>query len=367
MRHRGRGGDRRSRMRHRSRSRRRRGLHDLGLLARLVLDLVDRKRRRGRHLGSEARSTGSMEKRRLLLGHRLHRGGFLLRLGALLALVGLAGLGGRGRLGRGPRALLLLGGDPGRERLLLQLALGLVFFAAVDPLLPRREGVDLEGPLQLVRAVLVDRAGGGLDVHPQLLEAVDHLLAREVEVPRELEDPNVPHPAPLPDPSPRPRLRRRAPARFPPPSRLRSSSTTRCMRAISASTSWRFSSSLLMSMRQPTSLAAKRTFWPFLPMARESCLSSTTTSMIFCSSSTIVTRLILAGESAFSTKTTGSSFHSTMSIFSPRSSRMMDCTRVPFMPTHAPTGSTSFSRETTATLARSPASRTQPLIWTVVS
>ena len=65
----------------------------------------------------------------------------------------------------------------------------------------------------------------------------------------------------------------------------RSSSTMRAMRAISASTSWRFSSSLLMSMRQPTSLAARRTFWPFLPMARESCLSSTTTSMICCSSS----------------------------------------------------------------------------------
>ena len=55
-------------------------------------------------------------------------------------------------------------------------------------------------------------------------------------------------------------------------SRLRSSSTMRAMRAISASTSWRFSSSLLMSMRQPTSLAARRTFWPFLPMARRELL-----------------------------------------------------------------------------------------------
>ena len=33
-----------------------------------------------------------------------------------------------------------------------------------------------------------------------------------------------------------------------------------------------------------------------------------------------------------------------MSIFSPRSSRMMDCTRMPFMPTQAPTLSTSRSR-----------------------
>jgi hypothetical protein len=81
----------------------------------------------------------------------------------------------------------------------------------------------------------------------------------------------------------------------------------------------------------------------------------------------MLTRLTLAGESALITKVVASSFHSTMSIFSPRSSRMMDCTRVPFMPTQAPTGSTSFSRETTATLARSPASRTQPRIWTVPS
>ena len=45
-----------------------------------------------------------------------------------------------------------------------------------------------------------------------------------------------------------------------------------------ASTSRRFSSSLLMSMRQPVNLAARRTFCPFLPIARESCLSSTITS-----------------------------------------------------------------------------------------
>ncbi len=56
-----------------------------------------------------------------------------------------------------------------------------------------------------------------------------------------------------------------------------------------------------------------------------------------------------------------------MSIFSPRSSRMIAWTRVPFMPTHAPTGSTSRSREYTATLARSPASRTAPRIITVPS
>jgi hypothetical protein len=50
-----------------------------------------------------------------------------------------------------------------------------------------------------------------------------------------------------------------------------------------------------------------------------------------------------------------------MSIFSPRSSRMMDCTRMPFMPTQAPTLSTSRSRLCTAILVRSPASRAQAL------
>ncbi len=49
-----------------------------------------------------------------------------------------------------------------------------------------------------------------------------------------------------------------------------------------------------------------------------------------------------------------------MSIFSPRSSRMIDCTRMPFMPTQAPTLSTSRSRLETAILVRSPASRAQP-------
>jgi hypothetical protein len=56
-----------------------------------------------------------------------------------------------------------------------------------------------------------------------------------------------------------------------------------------------------------------------------------------------------------------------MSIFSPRNSRMMDCTRMPFMPTHAPTLSTSRSRLCTAILVRSPASRAQPLMVTVLS
>ena len=56
------------------------------------------------------------------------------------------------------------------------------------------------------------------------------------------------------------------------------------------------------------------------------------------------TRVIRAGASALCAKVTRSSLYSTMSIFSPRSSRMIACTREPFMPTQAPTGSTSRSR-----------------------
>ena len=81
----------------------------------------------------------------------------------------------------------------------------------------------------------------------------------------------------------------------------------------------------------------------------------------------MVTRLILAGLSAWVANVTGSSENSMMSIFSPRSSRMIDCTRMPFMPTQAPTLSTSRSRLDTAILVRSPASRAQPLMATVPS
>ena len=78
-------------------------------------------------------------------------------------------------------------------------------------------------------------------------------------------------------------------------------------------------------------------------------------------------RLTFAGLSACVANTTGSSEYSMMSIFSPRSSRMIDCTRMPFMPTQAPTLSTSRSRLCTAILVRSPASRAQPLMTTVPS
>ena len=79
----------------------------------------------------------------------------------------------------------------------------------------------------------------------------------------------------------------------------------------------------------------------------------------------MLTRLTFAGCRAFSANVVIYSLNSIMSIFSPRSSRMMDCTRMPFIPTQAPTGSTSLSRETTAILVRSPASRAMARMATV--
>ena len=76
---------------------------------------------------------------------------------------------------------------------------------------------------------------------------------------------------------------------------------------ICSSISRRFSSSLLMSMSQPISLLASRTFWPFFPMARESWESSTITSSFLVSGSTICTRVTLAGLRAFCAKATVSS------------------------------------------------------------
>ena len=140
-----------------------------------------------------------------------------------------------------------------------------------------------------------------------------------------------------------------------------------CMADICCSTSWRFSSSLLMSIFQPSSFAASRTFWPFLPIAKDNCVSSTITSSCFSVRSAMETRLTLAGCNAFSANVVISSEYSIMSIFSPRNSRMIDCTRIPFMPTQAPTGSTSLSRLCTAILVRSPASRAIARTCTVPS
>src|SRR6185369_10858732 len=94
------------------------------LLQRLVLDLVQGRRRRRGDLGSEPGSAGRVQQR----GGRLVGGDG----GLGLALAGLAGGGGFGGGGGGALALLALGGDLGGEGLLLLLALGLVFLAAVD-------------------------------------------------------------------------------------------------------------------------------------------------------------------------------------------------------------------------------------------
>ncbi len=141
--------------------------------------------------------------------------------------------------------------------------------------------------------------------------------------------------------------------------------------------------SLLISIRAPMRAAASRTFWPRLPIARESWSSSTMHSRVgtgstgspsapisgspSSSAGMAETRVIFAGESAFCAYVMRSSEYWMMSMRSPRSSRMIACTRAPRMPTHAPTGSTSRSRDETATFARSPGWRTQPRITTVPS
>ncbi len=122
----------------------------------------------------------------------------------------------------------------------------------------------------------------------------------------------------------------------------------------------------LMSSFQPVSWAASRTFWPRRPMASESWSSGTMISIaLFCSSSR--TRDTSAGCSALQTKRAGSSSQGTMSIFSPRSSCTTAWTRLPFMPTQAPTGSTSPSREATAILVRPPGSRATASMTTTPS
>ena len=95
-----------------------------------------------------------------------------------------------------------------------------------------------------------------------------------------------------------------------------------------------------MSSFQPVSWAARRTFCPRRPMASDSWSSGTMISIAWLASS-MMTRLTSAGASAEQTKRAGSSSQGTMSIFSPRSSCTTACTRLPFMPTQAPTGSTS--------------------------
>ena len=126
------------------------------------------------------------------------------------------------------------------------------------------------------------------------------------------------------------------------------------------------SASVRMSIAQPVSWEARRTFWPRRPMASESCSSGTTTSMRSRSSS-MTTLATSAGASALTTKVAMSGDHGMMSIFSPCSSFTTACTREPRMPTQAPTGSTELSREITAILAREPGSRATALISTMPS
>ena len=73
--------------------------------------------------------------------------------------------------------------------------------------------------------------------------------------------------------------------------------------------------------------------------------------------SSMRTSFTLAGESAFITKSTGSSEKGTMSTFSPRSSFTTMRTRAPRAPTQAPTGSTLGSLDHTAIFVRWPGSR----------
>jgi hypothetical protein len=78
-------------------------------------------------------------------------------------------------------------------------------------------------------------------------------------------------------------------------------------------------------------------------MASES-FSSGTTSSIAWSASSMMTGHLGRLRWRCMTKRAGSRSNGTMSIFSPRSSCTTACTREPFMPTQAPTGSTSESR-----------------------
>ncbi len=72
-----------------------------------------------------------------------------------------------------------------------------------------------------------------------------------------------------------------------------------------------------------------------------------------------------AGASARRAKTSGSGCQGTMSMRSPLSSETTACTREPFNPTHAPTGSMESSRLDTAIFVRPPTSRASSRISTI--
>ncbi len=137
---------------------------------------------------------------------------------------------------------------------------------------------------------------------------------------------------------------------------------------VALSPSWRFFSSVfeIRSIFQPVSRAARRAFWPPLPIASESWSSATTTCMRL-SASCSFTSMTRAGDSARDTNTVASWDQGTMSMRSPPSSRTMLCTREPLSPTHEPTASTRGSVEYTEIFERAPASRATALISTMLS
>ena len=122
----------------------------------------------------------------------------------------------------------------------------------------------------------------------------------------------------------------------------------------SANSFWRrsdSSASVRMSISQPVSCEARRTFWPRRPMPATAARRAPRLrcGRVSSSSTTLVTS---AGASALTMKVAASGDHGMMSIFSPCSSCTTACTRAPRMPTQAPTGSIEESCEITAILAR---------------
>ena len=95
--------------------------------------------------------------------------------------------------------------------------------------------------------------------------------------------------------------------------------------------------------------------------------SASTATSIACTSSSSTMDATSAGCKALITNCTGLSSHNTISTRSPPNSAVTAWTRVPRIPTHAPTGSMRWSLVLTAILARTPGSRAAPLISIISS
>ena len=126
------------------------------------------------------------------------------------------------------------------------------------------------------------------------------------------------------------------------------------------------SASVIISISNSVSWLANLTFWPLLPIARESWSSGTTTSILFESSSN-TTFETSAGCNAFTKKVGASSFQGIISIFSPCNSLTTACTLDPLIPTHAPTGSIELSVVKTPIFALLPGSLATVLISIIPS